>query len=302
MSWQASLAHLILRLRFGRRAGAIESASVEQIAAEFSRMASSARHWLPSPPSNLEITASDHGEWLRLDGETVRRTVFYCHGGGYFWGSPAEYRDFGWRLARALEAEVFLLDYRLAPGHLCPAALEDSLAAWRALGGAGVDPARTVIAGDSAGGGLALATLLALRDAGETLPAAACLISPWTDLTCSGDSLETRAEADPMLDPAGLKAIARMYCGGGVGPDDWRASPLLADHTGLPPTLIQVGDDEILLSDSTRLAPRMSEAGVAAELSVWPRMYHVWHLGAAFVPEGRRAIAELGGFVGRVIP
>ncbi|WP_109794976.1 alpha/beta hydrolase [Minwuia thermotolerans] len=302
MSWQARLAHWLLWLRFRRRSREMEAATPEAIAAEFSRMASSSRRWLPSPPRDLVVEATPRGEWLRLDGSKAVRSVFYCHGGGYFWGSPLDYRDFGWRLAQALEAEVFLLDYRLAPAHRCPAALDDSLSAWRALVADGLDPARTVMAGDSAGGGLALATLMALRDAGEPLPALACLISPWTDMTGAGASLRTRYRADPMLSPAGLQAAATLYCADEVPFDDWRASPLLGDHHGLPPTLIQVGGDEVLLSDSERLHARLAAAGVVSELRVWPGMYHVWHLGAAFVPEGRRAIGELAQFVARKMP
>lgn len=299
MTFQARIAHWLLRLRFRQRAAEIAAASGEEIATEFARMAAGARRFLPPLPSDLDIEGTGSGEWLRLRGRPARRTVFYCHGGGYFWGSPQDYRDFGWRLARALEAEVFLLEYRLAPAHRCPAPLEDALRAWRALAESGLDPATTVLAGDSAGGGLALATAMALRDAGEPLPAGLCLISPWTDLTASGESLSTRSDADPMLDPVGLKKMAGMYLGDSVAADDWRASPLWGSHAGLPPTLIQVGTDEILLSDSERLAARMLEAGVDVDLRVWPDMYHVWHLGAAFVPEGRQAIREMSRFVDR---
>ncbi len=268
----------------------------------FNRRATESRRFVPGPPRALRIEATQHGEWARLKDLDAARTVFYCHGGGYVWGDAEDYREFAARLARKMSAEVFLLNYRLAPAWRCPAPLEDALAAWDAALERGMDPARTVIAGDSAGGGLALATMMALRDRGDPLPAAAFLMSPWTDLSGSGESLQTRDAADPMLGPEGLRAIGALYAGDAMALNDWRGSPLFGDHTGLPPVLIQTGDREILLSDSARLHEKLKAAGVSSELRVWDRMYHVWQLGAFFVPEGRRAIEELAAFVERTVP
>lgn len=301
MSWQSAFVRWQLRRRYRQAGDQLAGATAEQLAAAFNARASESRKMVPNPPRALKISPAMNGEWARLDGVTHRRTVFYCHGGGYVWGSPADYREFAARLCKAMGAEVFLLDYRLAPAHRCPAPLEDAIEAWDAALTEGMDPARTVIMGDSAGGGLALATLLALRERGADLPAAALLMSPWLDMSGSGASYRTLDHLDPMLSADGARKVGPLYCGDEVALDDWRASPLFADHAGLPPTFIQTGEHEILLSDSERLAESMQSAGVDVALSVWRRMYHVWQLGAFFVPEGRRAIDEQAEFVRRVI-
>jgi len=302
MSWQSALVRWQLRRRYRAPGEGLSGVSAEEMAHEFNQRATSSRKFVPSPPRSLKITPGVLGEWARLEGVEAERTVFYCHGGGYVWGHPEDYREFIGRLCAPMAAECFLLDYRLAPEHRCPAPLEDSLAAWDAAVAAGMDPARTLIMGDSAGGGLALATMLALKDRGQALPAAALLMSPWLDLTGSGDSHRTKDHLDPMLGAEGARAVGALYCGGEVALDDWRASPLFGDLAGLPPTFIQTGEHEILLSDSERLHERLLEEGGASELSVWRRMYHVWQLGAFFVPEGRKAIDEQAEFVRRAIP
>lgn len=301
MSWQSAFVRWQIRRRYRKRGEDLAGATGEELAAEFNARATASRKLVPNPPRSLKITPAVNGEWARLDGAEPARTVFYCHGGGYVWGSPEDYREFAARLCKAMQAEVFLLDYRLAPAHRCPAPLEDSLAAWDAAVAAGLNPARTMIMGDSAGGGLAMATMLALKNRDSALPAAALLMSPWLDMTGSGESLETKDHLDPMLSADGLRKVGPLYCGDAIAHDDWRASPLFANHTGLPPTFIQTGEDEILLSDSERLESSMSAAGCDVELSVWRRMYHVWQLGAFFVPEGRRAIEEQAAFAKRAI-
>jgi acetyl esterase/lipase len=190
---------------------------------------------------------------------------------------------------------VLYFDYRLAPEHPFPAALEDAVAVYRWLAGR-FDPRRIAFMGDSAGGGLALATLYKLRDEGLALPAAAVAVSPWTDLALTGRSLQANAAADPMLNVANLPALANDYlCG--ADPRNHYASPLYGDAAGLPPTLIHVGSDEILRDDAIRMAEKLKAAGCDVEIEVWPRMPHAWHLFARIIPEGRRALARIGAFL-----
>jgi acetyl esterase/lipase len=194
--------------------------------------------------------------------------------GAYALGSIETHREFVSRLARASGMRALLIDYRLAPEHPFPAALEDAVAAYHWLIAQGFEASRVLIAGDSAGGGLALAALLALKDAGEGLPAGAVCISPWTDLSSTAESIRTKARVDVVLNPDTLEIYAWRY----AGEHDLRSpliSPLYADLSGLPPLLIQVGSDEILLDDATRLAARAREVGVEVTLRVWPEMFHV---------------------------
>jgi monoterpene epsilon-lactone hydrolase len=223
------------------------------------------------------------------------RCVLYFHGGGYSIGTAALYRDFLWRIAAATRAQVLYFDYRLAPEHPFPAALDDAVAVYRWLLGR-FDRRHVVFAGDSAGGGLVLAALLRLRDEGVELPSAAAALSPWTDLALTGASMRSNAEADPMLDPDNLPDLVRNYCADG-DPRHPYISPLYGDPAGLPPTLIHVGSDEILRDDAVGMAEKMRAAGCEAVVESWERMPHVWHLYARLVPEGRRAIARVGEFL-----
>ncbi|HEY2444598.1 MAG TPA: alpha/beta hydrolase [Rhizomicrobium sp.] len=223
------------------------------------------------------------------------RQILFLHGGGYVTGSPGLYRHITWRFAAAARARLIAVDYRLAPEHPFPAALDDAAAAWRALLAEGADPKCSAIMGDSAGGGLALALALRLRDEGGPQPAAVVALSPWTDLAITGDSCRDD-EADPMLPSVCLEPFAAQYLAGTDSRHPY-ASPLYGDPTGLPPTLIQVGGDEILRDDSTRMAERMRQAGCQVTLEVWPRMPHVWHAFAPLMPEARRAIKRVGAFI-----
>jgi monoterpene epsilon-lactone hydrolase len=226
------------------------------------------------------------------------RHMLYLHGGGYVFGSFRHYRDFIWRIADATEARILCIDYRLAPEHPFPAAVDDAASAYRWLLADGAEPRRTAVMGDSAGGGLAFGMLLKLRDNGIPLPAAAVALSPWTDLAMTKPVSSRIAEVDPMLSIAQGRTFAAAYLGG-ANPRTPYASPLYSDPTGLPPSLIQVGSDEILRGDSERMAERLRSAGCEVELQVWPRMPHVWHLFARILPEGRRGIAQVGDFVRR---
>ncbi len=224
------------------------------------------------------------------------RVILYLHGGGYVMGSINTHRELGQRLSRAAAARVLLIDYRLAPEHPHPAAVEDATRAYRWLLSRGVSPSRLVVAGDSAGGGLTVATLLAARDSGLPLPAAGVCLSPWVDLEGVGESMTTKAAADPLVQRDGLRRMGALYLNG-QDPRTPLASPLYADLSGLPPLLIQVGTAEALLDDSTRLAERAREAGVEVDLEPWDDMIHVWQAFAAVLPEGQQAIERIGQFI-----
>ena len=235
-------------------------------------------------------------EWISTPESVEERVIFYLHGGGYTIGSINTHRPLISLIARAAKARALAIDYRLAPEDPFPAAVEDSVTGYRWLISTGVNPARVVIAGDSAGGGLTVATLVALRDAGEPLPAAGVCISPWVDMEALGDSMNTKAEVDPMVQREGLVDMAKVYLGG-ADPRTPLAAPIYADLKGLPPLLIQVGTSETLLDDATRLAERAKSAGVEVVLEPWEEMIHVWHMFAAMLPEGQQAIDRIGEFV-----
>lgn len=231
------------------------------------------------------------GEWVFEPGSNKNRVILYSHGGGYVWGAPKFYRELAWRLSKACNARVFLLDYSLAPAAKCPVQINEALAAYDMISEANPD-ARIAMSGDSAGGGLTAALAIAIRDGGRPMPTAFALISPWLDLTGSGDSINYNGSKDVMLRPDGVKAGASMYYGD-MSPDDPRCSPLFADHNGLPPILVQVGSEEILLDDSTRFATSVASADGDITLRVWQKMHHVWHMSASMVPEARKAIEEI---------
>ena len=249
------------------------------------------------PATYKRVNAGDvTAEWVTAEGAPESRVVLYLHGGGYIIGSTRTHRPLMAELSRASSARVLGLDYRLAPEHPFPAPIEDAVAAYRWLLNEGYDPARIAVAGDSAGGGLTVAALVQIRYVGLPMPGAAVCISPWVDMEGLGESMETRADADPMVGKEGLLLSAKTYLGGS-DPRAPLAAPLYADLRGLPPTLIQVGDAEVLLDDSTRLAGIAREAGVHVEMDVWDDMIHVWHLFAPILPEGRQALSQAGEFI-----
>ncbi|PON15916.1 alpha/beta hydrolase [Candidatus Entotheonella serta] len=235
-------------------------------------------------------------EWVTAAGVDVERTILYLHGGGYVIGSPATHRGLAERLSKAAVARVLMIDYRLAPEHPFPAPVEDATTAYRWLLASGIEPGHIAVAGDSAGGGLTVATLVALRDAGESLPAAGICLSPWVDMEGIGESMTTRSSLDPMVQKEGLLGMAGLYLQG-ADPRSPLAAPLYADLHGLSPLLIQVGTSETLYDDATRLAERAKAAGVQVTLESWDEMIHVWHLFAEALPEGQKAIDGIGAFL-----
>lgn len=251
---------------------------------------------VPSKTQLEKVTVNKRpAEWVRAHDAREDRVVLYLHGGGYNICSPNTHRELAARISMASGAKVLLLDYRLAPEHPFPGALEDAAATYRWLLDQGFAGKTLALAGDSAGGGLAIATAISLRDAGEALPSSIACLSPWTDLTMSGRSIRTRAEIDPMLNLELLNLMASNYT------DDSDAghpliSPLFADMQRIPPMLIQVGSDEMLLDDAIRLAAKAERDGVAVTLKIFDRMWHVWHLFAKLMPEAKQAIGELGSF------
>ena len=235
--------------------------------------------------------------WVEAPGVDSGRTILYLHGGGYVIGSIDTHRELAGRLSQAASARVLIIDYRLAPEYPFPAAVEDATAAYRwLLASGGAAAARTVIAGDSAGGGLTVAAMLALREAGDPLPAAGVCLSPWVDMEGTGDSMTAKADVDPMVRHEGLVRMAGLYLNG-ADPRTPLAAPLYADLSGLPPLLIHVGTAETLLDDATRLSERAKAAGVDVTLESWDDMIHVWHLFAPLLPEGQQAVERVGQYV-----
>ena len=252
-------------------------------------------------PKAVEVTEVDEptsAEWVVApDRAEADRVVLHLHGGGYMMGSPRTHRGMAAALSRVARARVVVPDYRLAPEHPHPAALDDAVAWYRRLLDDGVDPARLAVTGDSAGGGLAVSLLLELRQEGLPLPACYVGLSPWTDLAGTGETMVSHAGRDPWLRAELVTPAARRYAGQ-VALDDPRVSPLYGDLTGLPPMLVHAGTEEILLDDARRLVERARAAGVDASLGVFEGMWHVFQ---AFpgLPESRAALREIGAFIRR---
>jgi epsilon-lactone hydrolase len=256
----------------------------------------------PAYPKPADITWGplDAGgvpaEWVIPDDCESGRALVYLHGGGYASGTLESTHALSSHLARATRARLLAVDYRLAPEHPYPAALHDAVTAYRFAISAGYEPEAVALCGDSSGGGLALATLVRLLELGDPMPATAICMSPWTDLTLSGASLELNRDADPMVSAATLALMADAY----LGELDRRtptASPFFADLAGLPPLLVQVGSSELLFDDATRFAERARAAGIDVTLEIWDDVFHVWQAFADLLPEARDAIAHIGTFV-----
>jgi monoterpene epsilon-lactone hydrolase len=238
------------------------------------------------------------GWWCRPSNAIEGAAILYLHGGAYILGSAAAYRDFAGQIAARAIAAAFIADYRLAPAHRFPGAVDDAIAAYQGLSADGYS--RLALVGDSAGGGLALSLLLLATAASKTgsvlQPAAAAVMSPWTDLALTGDSIATRSSADPLITRDALEKAAQLYLGG-QDLCDAQASPLYGDLTGLPPVRLHVGDDEILLDDSCRFSERIGIAGGSAQLHVWQGMVHVFPANIELLQAAREALDDIGEFL-----
>jgi epsilon-lactone hydrolase len=269
--------------------------TIEQRRAQYER----AERVFPTPPNlKIETIAAPAcpAEWLTAPSVRTDAVVLYLHGGGYVIGSPRSHRHLAAAIGRAAGTRTLLLDYRLAPEHPFPAALQDAVAAYQWLLAQGIASERVVVAGDSAGGGLTMATLLTLRDRGLPQAAGGVCISPWVDLTNSAESYVTKAAVDPIVTRDGIEGMTQAYVGGG----DRKAplvSPLYADLRDLPPLLVQVGSDEVLLDDARGLGQRAKAAGVDVTVEEWPSMIHVWHWFLPMLDEAQSAVDGIGRFI-----
>ena len=274
---------------------ASETPDIGEVRARFEKMAD----FLGGAP-DAKCEKVDAGgvpaEWVTAPGCDPARAVLYLHGGGYVIGSINTHRRLAYDISAASGARVLVIDYRLAPEHPFPAAVDDAATAWRWLLQQGFATSRLAIAGDSAGGGLTLATLVNLRDQKLGLPACAVAISPWVDLEGVGNSITARAAQDPMVQKDGLLWMAGLYLNGKDAKTPL-AAPLHADLKGLPPILVQVGTAETLLDDATRIAEKLHAAGVDVRLAIWPNMLHVFPLFAPILSEGRDGCLEIGSFI-----
>jgi acetyl esterase/lipase len=295
-SWQAKAIAAYCRLFVKRHSSGTET----EIAA-FCRARLQGNEYLrPRLPKDVTVTPVDEesvrGEWVRST-ESTDNTLYYLHGGGYIACSPATHRGLTAAIARQAKTRVFALDYRLAPEHRFPAPVEDAVAGYHWLLSQGIDPQKMVIGGDSAGGGLALATLLALRDAEMPLPRAAFCLSPWTDTAATGSSIIGNDKSDAMFYGEMIGKVGAIYAPGESARHPL-ASPVYADFRGLPPLRIYASSSEVLLDDSTRVAENARRAGVSVDLRIWENLIHVWPVFAALgVPESTAAVAEIAEFI-----
>jgi epsilon-lactone hydrolase len=255
--------------------------------------------WPVADDVTLEAVDCDGvpGEWSLAPGSDPSRVLIYFHGGGYCSGSILSHRRLVTEAGRAARMRTLAIEYRLAPEHPFPAAHEDAMTTWRFLRRQGIPADGIAIGGDSAGGNLTIALINRLRTAGEVLPACAWLLSPWTDLTMSGDTLDTKDAVDPIIHKGYLDELADAYVPAALDRKDPLISPLFADLRGFPPTLIQVGSAEGLLADATRFAAAAGSADVDVTLEIWPHMIHAWPMWNARLEQGRRALASAGEFI-----
>ena len=292
MSVQAKIATLLMRFQM---ADFYKDRSVDMMRAKMEKYSRAVKL-----PSDVKVESIDAGgrpaEWISTPEINQDQVILYFHGGAYFLNYANPHRDLIARLGREAKMHALVINYRLAPEDPYPAALHDSIAAYDWLLEQGYSPNNIAFAGDSCGGGLALATVLKLRYEGDLLPEAIACVAPWTDLTGSGESMRSKAKADFINSAEHLKTTANYYAGNHDLNNPF-ISPLFADLTGLPPLLIQVGTRDILLDDSTRLAERAGEAGVDVSIEIWEEMFHVFHLAAAFVPEARQAVKNMAAFL-----
>jgi acetyl esterase/lipase len=297
-SWQSRVATVLMRVLIKERPPLDESGAVRMVRAKLDRKRGFPR---PKPPGLSIRPVSEggiKGEWITPRTMREGRTLYYLHGGGYIACSPRTHRPITGALAHLMGARTFALDYRLAPEHRFPAALDDAVAGYRWMIGQGIDPREIVLAGDSAGGGLLLSLLVSLRDQGVPLPSAGACLSAWTDLAGTGESLDRNEKSDPIFYSDVVRHGSRVYLGQ-ESPRNPLASPLYADLHGLPPLLFHVSSSEVLLDDSTRLAARVCESGGEVELKIWDRLPHVWQVLTGLAPEADASLREIADFLSR---
>jgi len=293
-SWQSRIIKFIFRLRriLNPPTGVLDveksRAETEALAAKFKT-----KKDITCTPITLKNIPA---QWIIPSGTLANSAILYFHGGSYNSGSIKSHTSLAANIANSAKTRALIIDYRLAPENPFPAAVEDANIAYQWLLSNGYSSDQIVVAGDSCGGGLAISLLIYLRDTNKPLPAAAVCLSPWTDLTCTGDSWETNVKNDIMLDPVATLESAKLYLGE-VDPRTPLASPLYANLEFIPPILIQVGSDEFILSDATCLAEKAQAADVEVILEVWEGMQHEWHFAANFLPEGQQAIDRIGEFI-----
>ncbi len=290
MSLQARFWRIILRMAFkGQKSTIRELRARSAMNAKFSRV-----------PEDMKVDKFEiegiPAAWIHTSDAEQGKIILHLHGGGYVTGSIDSYLMMCTRMAQTLKMNLLLPEYRLAPEHPFPAALEDALKVYRWLLAQGHKPGDIIFSGDSAGGGLALATILALREAGERLPAAVVGMSPWTDLTLKGQSHITNARAEAVLRKDTLGEWAACYTGK-ENPENPLISPIYANFHGFPPLLIQVGSQEILLSDALALAEKARADGISVTLKIWDGMWHVWQVLGDLIPESRQAFEQISRFV-----
>ena len=298
ISWQARVLVLLLKIqgRWSQRSGdrdvARHRADIEKLCRFFKPIGAIGRE----PVRAGGVPA----EWVVPIRARPSRAILFIHGGSFVAGSIASHRTLAGNVAIASNTRALLIDYRLAPEHPFPAAVEDTVAAYEWLLSQGLTPSQVVVAGDSAGGNLTLALLIHLRDRQQPMPAGAVGLCPAPDLSFSGESMATNLKKDIMLNLSEERKYIAAYLHG-ADPRTPLASPIYADLQGLPPLLMQVGSHELLLSDVERFAEKARAAGVEVTLEVWPEMQHDWQIAAEILPEGRQAIAHVGDFVERVL-
>ena len=291
MSIRASLLSLFMRLTIKK-----EMAKLDDPVA-FRKRAGGFGGKIPEAVKSTPVDAGGvPSEWVEWTGAPEDSVILYFHGGGYVFGDPDSHRDIAWRLGKESGSKVLVVNYRLAPEHRFPAAVDDAADSYRWLLEQGFAPDRIAVAGDSAGGGLAVALMVNLKNLGITLPKVAVLMSPWVDLAMTGTSMVANARSDAMLSPEAISIFASYYLGD-TNPKAPLASPVFANLSDLPPTLVLVGSKEVLLSDSVTLVEKINAAGGSAKLSVWPKMPHVFPTLAAIIPEGKKAILDMAEFL-----
>ena len=300
-SWQSRLLLFVLKnrhiLQFRKKETSVDwNTSIEKQRQNADRSSG----LLSKLPPEIELKAVKIGnlaaEWIALPEQKKDRVILYFHGGGYVMGSIQGHRAHVAKFVKGSGVAAFLFDYRLAPEHPFPGAVEDAVAAYRYLLAEGVSPTKIAFAGDSAGGGLVLATLLALKDQNIPLPAGAVALSPWTDLACTGDSYRTKLKAEPLAPAESWTVYSKYYVGNNDPKTPW-ISPLYGDLRGMPPMLIYVGENEVLLDDSVRYAEKAQAAGVDVKLTVGEGLFHCYPICAPMFPEATQAMKEICTFI-----